>query len=328
MPPSKLPSGTFAGIDLGGTNMQLGIVACGTKSDDAKIIGESKKKTKSDEGQDAVIGRICEGVVEACAAAKVSVKDLSGIGIGAPGAVDPHEGVVLEAVNLRWDDVPLAAILQKRLGVPVYLDNDVNVAVYGEKVLGAGRGFDDLVGIWIGTGVGGGLVLNGKMYYGHYFTSGEIGHTLLLPNNPPGHRSLEHNCSRTALVERIIRLIAGNRKSIIPKLVDGDLSKIKSKTLARAYEENDLLTREVIDDAADMIGVAAANVVTLLSIPRVVLGGGLTEAIGKPFVERVQASCRRFAFPERCKQVTVVASELMDHAGVYGAAMIARDRAN
>lgn len=326
MPPTKLVSGNFAGIDLGGTNMQIGVVALGAKPDDAKIIGESKKKTKAEEGQDGVIGRLIEGLVEACAGAKISVKDLAGVGIGAPGAVDPGEGVVLEAVNLRWKDLALAALLTKKLGVPVFLDNDVNVAVYGEHKLGAGRGASDLLGVWVGTGIGGGLILNNELYYGNFMTSGEIGHTILFPNNPPGHRSLEHNCSRTAIVDRLIRLIGSNRKSSLTKLVEGDLGKIKSKTVAKAYEDKDPLTIEVVDDAADMLGVSISNAVTLLSLPRVVLGGGFTEALGAPFVERVQASCRRYAFPDRCKKVTIVESELMDHAGVFGAAMIARER--
>ena len=326
MPPTKLTSGNFAGIDLGGTNMQLGVVALGSKGDDAKLIGEAKKKTKAEEGQEGVIGRIIEGLVEACAVAKISIKDLAGVGIGAPGAVDPADGIVLEAVNLRWKDVALASVLGKRLGVPVFLDNDVNVAVYGEYRLGAGRGCTDLLGVWVGTGIGGGLILKGELYYGHFMTSGEIGHTILFPNNPPGHRSLEHNCSRTAIVDRLIRLIESNRKSSLSKLVDGDLERIKSKSVGKAYEDKDPLTVEVVDDAADMLGVAISNAVTLLSLPRVVLGGGFTEALGAPFVERVQANCRRFAFPDRCKKVVVVESELMDHAGVFGAAMIARER--
>lgn len=327
MPPNKLMAGNFAGIDLGGTNMQLGVVTLGSKGDDAKLIGEAKKKTKAEEGQDGVIGRIIEGLVEACASARISVKDLAGVGIGAPGAVDPVDGIVLEAVNLRWKDVSLASVLSKRLGVPVFLDNDVNVAVYGEFRLGAGRGCNDMLGVWVGTGIGGGLILKGELYYGHFMTSGEVGHTILFPNNPPGHRSLEHNCSRTAIVDRLIRLIGSNRKSSLTKLVDGDLDKIKSKTVSKAYEDKDPLTLEIVDDAADMLGVAISNAVTLLSLPRVVLGGGFTEALGAPFVERVQASCRRFAFPDRCKKVVVVESELMDHAGVFGAAMIARERA-
>ncbi|MCC6425543.1 MAG: ROK family protein [Phycisphaerales bacterium] len=321
MPAAKAVKGPVVGIDLGGTNMQIGVL-----SPDQKLAGESKRKTKADEGADAIISRMIGGIEEACAAAKVTLRDLVAVGVGAPGAVDPEDGVVLEAVNLRWDDVPLASILSKRLGVPVFLDNDVNVAVYGEYRMGAGQGSKQLLGVWVGTGIGGGLILNDALYYGSFMTAGEIGHTILMPGNPPGSRSLEHNCSRTAVVDRLVRLMKSNRKSILMKLSEGDYDNIKSKTIAEAYKRKDELTVEVIEDTAQMLGTAIANVVTLLSLERVVVGGGLTEALGSSWVELVKKQVRKIAFPDRAKKVDVVESQLMDHAGVYGAGMIAMDR--
>jgi glucokinase len=320
------PSKPFVGVDLGGTNMQIGVV-----SPEYKILAPAKRKTKAAEGLEAVVTRIVSGIEEACHTAGIAVANLGGVGIGAPGAVDPDEGVVIEAVNLRWKDTPLADILSKRLKTKVYLDNDVNVAVFGEWKLGAGRGCDDLLGVWVGTGIGGGLILNGKLYYGHFKTCGEIGHTILFPNNPKGHRSLEHNCSRTAVVEQLVRLIKGNHKSKLAGELEDDVEKIKSRTLARHYhggEREDSLVIEVIDRSADDLAFAIANTVTLLSLPRVVLGGGLTEACGKPFVERVQRSARELVFPPALRKLEVVASQLEDNAGVLGAAMIAMDRAS
>jgi len=317
-----MPSGkVYIGIDLGGTNVQIGAVG-----EEFKLAASTKRKTRAEEGMDSVLERICDGIDEACRGAGVPVADVAAIGIGAPGAVEPHEGIVLEAVNLRWNDVPLASIMSKRLKVPVYLDNDVNVAVYGENRLGAGKNAENLLGVWCGTGIGGGLILGGKLYYGHFWTAGEIGHTTLFPGNPPGSRSLEHACSRTALVERLARLISGNRKSSIMAMVDGDVSRIKSRTIGKAFAEQDPLTVEVVENAAYLLGVAVAGVVTLLSLPRVVLGGGLTEALGQPFVDLVQKSTRKHAFPDVCRKVDVVASKLEDHAGVLGAAMIAAER--
>lgn len=311
------------GVDLGGTNIQIGVV--GPKG---RIMGESKKKTRADEGQDAVLSRILDGVDEACAAAGLSRKDLAAIGIGAPGAIDPEQGVVLEAVNLRWNDVPLASLFTKRSGVPTVLDNDVNAAVWGEYRHGAGRGAGDILGVWCGTGIGGGLILNHRLWYGHFKTAGEIGHTLLLPQNPPGSRSLEHNCSRTAVVERIVRLIRANRRSILTDMCEGDYDTIKSRMLGKAYEQGDPLTVEVVDSAAELLGVAVANAVTFLSLQRVILGGGLTEALGKPFVEGVHKSFKRHVFPDRCRKAEIVASQLEDLAGVLGAAAIAVERLN
>lgn len=311
----------IVGIDLGGTNMQIGVV-----NGDHKVIGRAKRKSKPEEGRDRVIQRIVDGVREACEDAKIDIKDVAAIGIGAPGAIDPETGTVLEAVNLRWDNVPLADLLSKQTGCRVVVDNDVNAAVYGENRLGAGENARDLLGVWIGTGIGGGLILNGALYYGSLYTAGEIGHTILFPNNPPGARSLEQVCSRTSIVERLTKLIRANEKSIIPSLVDGDLSQIKSKVVAKAYESGDPLTVEVVDDAARLVGISIAGVVTLLSLGRVVLGGGLTEALGKPFVQRVEQSAREHAFPAACRKVEVVESALADAAGVFGAAMIAQER--
>ncbi len=137
MPDSK----PVVGIDLGGTNVQIGVVG-----DGKKVLGRAKRKSKPEEGRDAVIGRIVEGVEEACKEAKIKVSEIAGVGIGAPGAIDPDTGTVIEAVNLRWDNVPLADLLGKKLNKPVFVDNDVNVAVYGENKLGAGENARDLLG--------------------------------------------------------------------------------------------------------------------------------------------------------------------------------------
>jgi glucokinase len=310
----------IVGIDLGGTNMQIGVVDA-----DGGIVGRSRKKTQALEGRAKVIDRIVEGVNGACEQAGMTVKQLGGLGIGAPGAVDPVRGVVLEAVNLRWNDVALADILKDKLGIPVVVDNDVNVAVYGEWKMGAGQGVTELLGVWLGTGIGGGLILNGRLYEGALFTAGEIGHTIFYPGAPMGSQTLEENCSRTAVAERLVKLIKANSPS---KLAEPVLAgeTIKSKLIAEAYESGDALTHQVVDEVAKLVGIAVANVVTVLSLPRVILGGGLTEAIGKPFVSEVKKSVKEYVFPDRCRQVEIVASELEDDAGLLGAALLAREK--
>lgn len=311
----------YVGIDLGGTNMQIGVVAPNND-----IIGRSRKKTTADKGQAVVINRVIEGVQAACMQAGLTVTQLAGVGIGAPGAIDPATGVVLEAVNLRWDNVPLAKILQSKFRVPVLVDNDVNVALFGEWKAGAARGDRDVLGVWVGTGIGGALVLNNHVYAGGFFTAGEIGHTILYPNAPMARRSLEQNCSRTAIADRLVALMRQNRKSMLLQLCGGDLTQIKSKMIAAAYSEGDKLTSEVLDETAQLLGVAIANVVTLLSLKKIVVGGGLTEALGEPWVKKIRKAVRETAFPERVQQVQVVASELEDDAGLLGAAMLAREK--
>jgi len=308
------------GIDLGGTNMQFGVV-----DPRHRLLGRDGKKTKVDEGSEAVLDRLVDGVREVCAQAGVKPKDLEGVGIGSPGAIDPANGVVLEAPNLRWNNMPLAQILRKRLGTRVVVDNDVNAAVYGEWKLGAAKGCADFMGVWLGTGVGGGLVFNNRLYAGGFFTAGEIGHMMLVPGAPMGRRSVEQNCSRTAVVDRLVSLIRANHKSRLTDLTKGDLSQVRSKLVAQAYKDGDKLTRRVIDECAEMIGCHIGSCVTLLSLPLVVMGGGLSEALGEDFVKLVERAARASAFPSRCKDVRVVLSQLLDDAGLLGAALLARE---
>jgi glucokinase len=318
-----MPGSTkFIGIDLGGTNMQFAVISA-----DRKVLGRARRKTRAEEDVNAILSRLAEGAIEACADAKVAIKEIDAVGIGAPGVIQPDEGTVLEAVNLRWADVPLGRLLGERLGLPVTVDNDVNCAIVGEHRHGAGRGARDLLGVWMGTGVGGGLILNNQLYHGHFHSAGEIGHMVAMPGNQPGTRSLEHNCSRTAVVERIVRLIKSSRKSVITDLAGGDLDSIKSKIVAEAFRKEDPLAVEVVTESATLLGTCIAGVVTLLSLERIVLGGGLTEALGQPYVKIVREAVRRFVFPSSLgRKIDVVATELADDAGPMGAALLAMDR--
>lgn len=314
----------IVGIDLGGTNMQVGVVRF--EAGAYRLLGRSKRKTKGDLGEAEVIERIAVAVERACAEAMITPADLAAVGLGAPGAVQPFTGVIHEAVNLRWNDLAIADRLRARLGVPIYLDNDVNVAIVGEHRLGAGRGARHLLGVWCGTGVGGGIIFDNRLHYGHFLTGGEIGHMHVLPNNPPGSRSLEHNCSRSAITDRIVKLIQANRKSILPSLTGGDLSRVKSSALGEAFRQGDELVREVVDDAAKLMGIHLAGLQTLLGFERIVLGGGLTEALGEPWVARVAEFVRKDTFPDEAKGVEVVATQLADDAGLVGAAVLACER--
>jgi glucokinase len=305
------------GVDLGGTKMAVGVVDSEQK---VRYQGSEPSTGLSEEKLIAELGRELDEAKAAC-------PDVVAAGLGIPATIDFDRGVAIHAVNLTITDVPVRDLMQERIGLPVYVDNDANVAALAEHLYGAGRGAQNVVMLTIGTGIGGGLILNGRLYYGHFKTAGEIGHMVLFPGNPLGTRSLEQNCSRTAVVDRLVRLISSNHKSMISSLTDEDLTKIKSKTIGKAYADHDDLAVEVLEEVAELLGTAIAGVVTLLSLPRVVLGGGLTEALGQPFVDLVQKSTRRVAFPDLCKKVDVVASKLEDNAGVFGAAMIAMERA-
>ena len=308
------------GIDLGGTNMQIGVV-----SGADRVVGRAKKKTKAAEGAKAVIGRMVEGIQEACKEAGLSTRSLAAIGIGAAGAIDPHTGTVVWAPNLRWTNVPLARILSTKLGKPVVVDNDVRSAAVGEPRLGAGRGASEMLAVWIGTGIGGGLILRNHLYHGFTNTAGEIGHMTLFPHLPPGVTSVENNCSRTAVVSRIVGQINTNQKSIVPKLAGGDLTAVKAGIVAEAYQRGDRVTQRVVNDAARNLGIAVANVLTTLGLQRVVVGGGLTEAMGETLVGMIRDSVQAHAYPAIAKRVHVVMTRLQADAGLLGAAVLARE---
>lgn len=319
--------GPIAGVDLGGTNMNVGIV-----DDRGKVIGRCKRKTKAADGKESVITRLVEAIDRACAEAGISRAQLSAVGVGAPSAVDIERGVMHNAGNLGWKNVPLRDILAKRLARPVAVDNDVNVAAWGEHVHGAGRGKGDMLAVWVGTGIGGGLVLSGRLWRGPLSTAGEIGNSILLPINSPGRRSVEEHCSRTAMVRAMETLLGFYPNSMLREFIEdrGDGREpidraIGSGVIAECYAKGDALVRRVVDSAAELLGVAIANAVTLLSIPTVVLGGGVTEAIGKPWISRVRDSFEEHVFPQSLRRVNIVASELRDDAGILGAAMLARD---
>jgi glucokinase len=311
----------YLGIDLGGTNIQAGLLGA-----DGKLTGTDRLKTKADGGADTVIKRIAKLTDSVLDKAGVKPDDVAGLGIGAPGAVNHKKGVVLNAVNLRWTDFPLAKVLEKELGIPVVVDNDVNVGTWGEYMAGAGKDYDELMGIFVGTGIGGGFVLGGELYHGALMTAGEVGHTVIRGDAPLGQRTLENLASRTNIVNQLKQLILSNHPSVISKLTDGDLDKVRSKILAEAFKQNDDLTLEVIGQAAHYLGASIANAVTLLSLPCVVVGGGLTEALQEDWISLIRDVFEEYVFPPELSKCKIVASKLGDDAGIIGAALLAKQR--
>jgi len=311
----------YVGIDLGGTNIQAAIYDIAKQ----EIVVRDGTKTKATEGADAVLARIEKITKKLIDKADLKSDDITGLGIGAPGAIDFDRGLVLDAPNLGWVDYPLQKELSKRLPFPVVIDNDVNVGAWGEYKAGAGKGYDEQMAIFVGTGVGGGLILHGKLYQGIGHTAGEIGHLVVGGRGTLGHRTVEDLASRTSMVRRIRNMIEYNHKSVVTELVAGDLTKIRSKVLAQAFEQGDKLTVEVVHDAARYIGMAIANAVTLLSLPCVVLGGGASEALGKPWLKLVRKNFEDHVFPDKLKNTKIVLSELEDNAGPIGAALLAAE---
>lgn len=311
----------FIGVDLGGTKILAGVV-----EDNGKVISRAKKKTQADQGPAKVIGRIAECVQDAMAAAGVT--KVTAVGVGSAGAIDYDRGVILEAGNLGWKNFPLREMLAKELShEAVVVDNDVNAGAYGEWKLGAGKNAENLLAVFVGTGIGGGLVLNGRLYRGQLHTAGEIGHTVINTGGATVTRTLEDLASRGAMGAMLARRMATGHASSLSEYGSPEkvFSRLRSGVLANAFKFRDAETIACVHETACYVGTGVANAVTLLSLPRVVLGGGVVEALGQPYVDLVAEQIRRETFPPGLK-VQVAMAKLADDAVMVGAAMMARDR--
>jgi len=312
------------GMDLGGTKI-LGAVV----DPKGRIVSEAKTKTKSEGGPDAVIERIARTARQAARRAKIGWVDVGAVGIGAPGPVDPTTGVVYNPPNLPgWDEIRLGPRLSEALGVPVYVENDVNLGTLGEYTQGAGQGTVDMVGIFVGTGVGGGLILNGQLRSGFRHAAGELGHMIILADGPVcgcGRRGcLESVASRTA-IERDIQLgLAAGRESRITEWM-GEGGGLTSRVLAQAVRQDDPLVTEIMSRAQWYLGLLTASVVNLVDPEIVVFGGGVAEALGEQFLAPIRVTARQYYIQQAgADRVRIVAAKLGDHAGVLGAAVLAR----
>jgi glucokinase len=320
-------TGYTVSIDLGGTKILAAVV-----DDEDGIIAKAKMKTLAREGSDEVIDRLADTAREAARRAKVDWDQIVGVGIGAPGPVDPEAGVVYNPPNLPgWQEVALGPRLAELLGVPVCIENDVNLGTLGEYRMGAGRGTRDMVGIFVGTGVGGGLILDGKLRTGFRHAAGEVGHMVVMADGPVcgcGRRGcLEAMASRTA-VERDIRLgLQAGRESLIPELNKGDALDLTSGVIAKALQRGDPLVTDVMRRAQWYLGLLTASVVNLIDPEMVVFGGGLVEALDDEFLAPIRVTARQHYIQQMdADRVSIVAGTLGDCAAILGAAALVRDR--
>jgi glucokinase len=315
------------GMDLGGTKILAAVV-----DKKGHILSEAKQKTKADRGPEAVIERIAETARQAARAAQVPWDRIKGVGIGAPGPMDPDSGIVYTPPNLPgWDKVALGPRLSKALGVPVCLENDVNLGTLGEHALGVGQGTQDMVGIFVGTGVGGGLILDGKLRSGYRHAAAEVGHMIILADGPVcgcGKRGcLESVASRTA-IERDIRLgLASGRESIITSLTEDGSKRLTSGVLAKAWRKGDPLVTEIMQRAQSYLGMLTASIVNFVDPEMIVFGGGVVEALDEGFLAPIRVTARQYYIQQtNADKIQIVAATLGDYAGVLGAAVLARQR--
>lgn len=330
------PAGTgpIVAVDLGGTKI-LAIVVEGQQ----EIVARCKKRTKASKGMEAVFERVVRTIRGAVEEAHLSLKDIRAVGLGVPGPVDSRKGVIYSAPNLGWGRVEVASILSGQVGLPVFLGNDVNLCTLGELDLGAGRGVRNLLGVFVGTGIGGGVVINNDLYEGATGAAGEIGHMVIKYDGPKANTgwrgTVESLAARPAIIARVIERIRDGKQSKICEWVPDKINDvdplvaaagIRSTMLAEAYQAGDKVVRQAVDESASLVGLGIAGAIHLFNPDMVVVGGGVTEAIGQPYVDGVAAAIRANTFPIAHENLQIVRAALGDDAGVLGAACMARRR--
>jgi glucokinase len=322
MPDTTNRTRYIIGVDLGGTN-----IVCGAMPEDgSREIAVRSQPTYAEQGVETVVDRIVQMIEDViavtCAETGAQRSDFLGVGIGAPGPLDRERGLVIVAPNLGWRDFPLRGRIADRVGLPATLDNDANCATMGEWWVGAAKGGRNVVGLTIGTGIGGGLILEGRLYHGASDVAGEIGHTTI---DSTGRRCkcgnygcLEAYASGPAIAERAREALAGDGESILTAMVHGRVERITAQTVYDAAREGDATAREVVRDTARFLGAGIANLLNIFNPDVVVVAGGVTQA-GATLFEPLRAEVRRRAFKPAVDACRIVPGSLPGSAGVVGA---------
>ena len=319
-PPSN--KDLFLGIDLGGTKIIAGLV-----DSVGQVVAKQYRTTEAREGPAAVLDRMIEATGELLTAESIDRNEIIAVGVAAPGPIDAKSGVVTAPPNLPgWHNVPLAKRIQERLSLPAFLENDANAAALGEHRFGAGRGAEHLIYVTASTGIGGGFILDGRLYRGATGAAAEVGHMTILPCGPLcgcGNRGcLEALASGTAIAREAQERVARGVPTLIAELAQGDSDGISAKMVAQAADLGDAEANEILDQAMIYLGVGMANLVNLFNPQLLVIGGGLTK-MGPRLFDPVRRIVDRRAFPAAASAVEIKRAQLGDDVGLLGAAAVA-----
>jgi len=311
------------GVDLGGTNIVSAIV-----NYQGKIVNRLKVPTFAERGKEATIKRIIETIHENIIQSAIALDDIIGIGIGAPGPLDTKRGVINFAPNLPgWRDVPLKKILEVEFSMKVVLENDANAAAWGERCFGIGRGVDNLVCFTLGTGIGGGIIIDSKIYHGSNYGAAELGHMTVNKDGPRcncgNYGCLEAYSSATGIKNRIKSRIKEGIKSDFLNFDSDDelLDSIRLKSIFETARKGDKLTKDIVEEAISYLGIAIANITNILNPAMVVLVGGITNE-GDKLLIPLKEEVKKRAFYSNYKSLKIVIGELGGNAGVLGAAAL------
>jgi glucokinase len=313
----------WVGFDLGGTKMNAMLF-----DREFGVRGRRRKKSRGSEGVDSGIERIVAGIAKLLEESQLTRESLGGIGIGCPGPLDLEEGIILEAPNLGWKNVPLKKLLEKEFGCPVFVCNDVDAGVYGEFRFGAAIGARTALGVFPGTGIGGAMIYEGQIFRGKTGSCLEIGHVPVVTDGALcgcGRRGcLETVASRLALSAEIAKAAYRGQAPYILRVAGTDLANIRSGTIKEAIDAGDKAVEEILREGAQLLGMVLAGTVNLLAPDIIVLGGGLVEALPKLFLEEVGKAVAKQVMPSYLKTYELKIAKLGDDAGAMGAAAWAR----
>ena len=320
--PGRATKNLYLGIDVGGTKIISAIV-----DGRGRIVARDYRETEAQDGPAAVLSQITEAATSVIAESGVNSAGIAGVGIAAPGPIDAHSGVVTAPPNLPgWKDVPLKELIKDRLGLPTALENDANAAALAEHRFGAGRGTKHMIYVTASTGIGGGFILDGKLYAGATGSAGEIGHMTILPHGPlcgcGNQGCLEALASGRAIAREARELVHGGARTLIADLAHGDPDRISARLVAQAAAEGDAEAGRILDQAMAYLGIGMANLVNLFNPELLVIGGGLTKMDERLFGP-VRSIIDQRAFPANAHAVRVIPAELGDDVGVLGAAAVA-----
>ena len=315
----------IVGVDLGGTNIVVGLLPV----EGGEVLGLRTLSTEAQRGAKFVVDRIV-GLVEESIGQVLSEHggtraQIAGVGIGSPGPLDRKTGTVINTPNLGWRNFPLRDLISNAVKLPCTLDNDANCATYGEWWLGAGRGTQSLVGFTLGTGIGGGIVLNGEIYHGCSDVAGEIGHMTIDSNGRKckcgNYGCLEQYASGPAIAQRAVEGIEAGTETALVEMVGGRLEEITAATVYEASVLGDVYASDIMRDTAKFLGAGVASMINILNPEMVVIAGGVTRA-GATLFDPLRAEVRRRAFKTAQECCRIVPAELPGTAGVVGAAAV------
>ncbi len=310
----------WLGIDLGGTNIAAGVV-----DENYKIIGNGKVKTGKNRTPDEIADDMVKAVYLAIEDAGIKAEEIVSMGIGSPGAIDPKAGVVCRATNLGFFDLPLCQMLKERTGFDFYIENDANAAAYGELIAGAGRGITDFIAITLGTGVGGGIIIDGQIYSGFNHAGGELGHTVICHGGEQcscGRKGCwEAYASATALIRQTKVAMNANPDSALWDIA-GDIENVDGKTAFDGMRAGDKVATEVVKSYTEYVAEGLVDMINIFQPEIICIGGGICkegDTLLRPIQEFVDANC--FARAHK-KRITIKIAELGNDAGIIGAARL------